>query len=175
MARKAGAFIDIDLTGDAEYVEKMIDHLDQKLGSQGLTSFLSMSVYPYLLRRAKERFQNEGDSAVGKWAPLAPATEVIRTQMGYGGSHPINVRTGALERYITQGTVTSAVQATPVGAFLQHPAHAPSGKLAKKLKGAQQGDATAGHRGAPPRPVLGMDEVDLGFVMAQLAFFVETP
>lgn len=175
MARKAGAFIDIELTGDAAYVEKLLDHLEQKLGPAGLTSFLSMSVYPYLLKRAKERFQNEGDSAVGKWAPLAPATEVIRQQMGYGGKHPINVRTGELERYITQGTVTSAVQATPAGAFLQHPARKPTGRLAKKLKGAQQGDPTAGFHGAPPRPVLAMDEVDLGYVMVELAFFMGTP
>jgi hypothetical protein len=175
MAGGAKGYIDIELTGDADYVEKLLDHLDQKLGPQGLTTFLSMTVYPYLLRRAKERFQNEGDDVVGKWAPLAPATEVIRQTMGYGGAHPINVRTGELERYITQGSITSSVQATPVGAFLQHPSKAPTGKLKKKLKGAQQGDPTSGFRGAPPRPVLGMDEVDLGFVMAQLAFFVGTP
>lgn len=173
MARSSG-YVDIDLTGDSKYVEKMIDHLDQKLGPQGLTSFLAMSVFPYLLNRAQQRFQNEGDDAVGKWAPLAPATEVIRQTMGYGGAHPINVRTGELERYITQGSVTSSVRASGLGAFLQHPASPPTGKLKSKLKTAQQGDPSFG-RGVPPRPVLGMNETDLGYIMTALAFFVGTP
>lgn len=174
MARSTG-YIDIDLIGDVKYVTKMIDHLDQKLGPQGLTAFLSMTVYPYLLNRAKERFQDEGDDAVGKWAPLAPATEVIRQSMGFGGAHPINVRTGELERYITQGSVSSSVQASGLGAFLQHPANPPSGKkLKSKLKTAQQGDPAFG-RGVPARPVLGMNETDLGFIMAAMAFYVSTP
>lgn len=174
MPRSTG-YIDIELTGDSKYVEKMLDHLDQKLGPQGLTAFLSMTVFPYLMKRAKQRFADEGDSAVGKWAPLAPATEVIRQQMGYGGAHPINVRTGELERYITQGSVTSSVQASPMGAFLQHPSSSPSGKLKSKLKTAQKGDPKFGRSGVPPRPVLGMDEVDLGFIITALAFFVSTP
>jgi hypothetical protein len=175
MARKAGAYIDIELTGDASYVHRMLDHLDNKLGPQGLTAFLSMTVFPYLMDRAKQRFQDEGDDVVGKWAPLAPATEVIRQSMGYGGAHPINVRTGELERYITQGSPSASVQASPLGAFLQHPASAPSGKLKSKVKTAQQGDPKFGRNGTPPRPVLGMNEVDLGYVMTALAFFVGQP
>lgn len=171
---KGGAYIDIDLTGDSQYVDKMINHLDQKIGPQGLTAFLAMTVFPYLIQRAKERFQDEGDDVVGKWTPLAPATEVIRQQMGYGGSHPINRRTGELERYITQGSVTASVQASPLGAFLQHPASPPSGKLKSKVKTAQQGDPSFG-RGVPPRPVLGMNEVDLGYIMTALAFYVSVP
>jgi hypothetical protein len=168
------SYIDIDLTGDAAYVTKMITHLDAKLGPQGLTAFLSLTVFPYLTKRAKQRFQGEGDDVVGKWTPLAPTTEVIRQAMGYGGAHPINVRTGELERYITQGSVQASVQASPAGAFLQHPASPPQGKLKSKLKTAQQGDPKFG-RGVPPRPVLGMNEADLGFVMAELAFYVGSP
>lgn len=174
MARKPGTYIDIDLTGDAQYVHKMITHLDQKLGPQGLTAFLAMTVLPYMTQRASERFQNEGDDVVGKWAPLAPATEVIRQQMGFSGAHPINVRTGELERYITQGSPSASVVASPMGAFMQHPANAPTGRLKNKVKVAQQGDPSFG-RGVPPRPVLGMNEADLGYVMVALAFYVGTP
>lgn len=174
MARKSGQYIDIDITGDTEYVDKMLARLDQKIGPQGLTAFLSVTVYPYLLDRAKERFQSEGDDVVGKWTPLAPQTQIIRQSMGYGGSHPINRRTSELEDYITQGRVAAAVQATPDGAFLKHPASAPSGRLKSKVKTAQMGDPKFG-RGTPPRPVLGMNERDLGFVMAAMAFYVSTP
>lgn len=167
-------YIDIDITGDTQYVEKMITQLDFKLGPQGLTAFLAMTVFPYLISRAKERFQSEGDDVVGKWTPLAPTTEVIRQSMGFGGAHPINVRTGELERYITQGSPSASVQASPLGAFLKHPASPASGKLKSKVKTAQQGDPKFA-RGVPPRPVLGMNEVDLGFVMAALAFYVGQP
>jgi hypothetical protein len=167
-------YIDIDITGDAQYVNKMIAHLEMKLGPQGLNAFLSMTIFPYLLNRAKERFQNEGDDVVGKWTPLAPATEVIRQSMGLGGAHPINVRTGELERYITQGSATAAVQSYPGGSVLQHPASKPQGKLKNKVQVAQRGDPKFA-RGVPARPVLGMNESDFGFTMAALAFYVGTP
>lgn len=167
-------YIDIDLTGDAQYVNAMIQHLDLKLSASGMTAFLSATVFPYLKTRAKQRFQGEGDDAVGKWTPLAPATEIIRQSMGYGGAHPINVRSGELERYITQGSAQAAVRATPDGALLQHPANPPQGKLKSKLATAQRGDPKFG-RGVPARPVLGMNETDLGFVLAELAFYVGSP
>ena len=167
-------YIDIELTGDSAYVDKMLLHLDSKLTSTGMTSFLAATVFPYLLQRAKERFQNEGDDVVGKWVPLAPETEIIRQSQGFGGAHPINVRTGELERYITQGSVQASVQASPMGAFLQHPAASPSGDLKSKVKTAQQGDPKFG-RGVPARPVLGMNENDLGFIMTALAFYVSAP
>lgn len=166
--------IDIELTGDAQYVNALINHLDLKLGASGMTAFLSATVFPYLKTRAKQRFQNEGDDAVGKWTPLAPATEVIRQSMGYGGAHPINIRSGELERYITQGSGQGAVRATPDGALLQHPANPPQGKLKSKLTTAQKGNPKFG-RGVPARPVLGMNETDLGFVLAELAFYVGSP
>jgi hypothetical protein len=167
-------YIDIELTGDASYVTKMLLSLEAKLSPNGLTGFLGVTVFPYLLGRAKQRFQNEGDDVVGKWAPLAPATELIRTAQGFSPAHPINKRTGELENYITQGSISSSVLQNPMGAVLTHPSAPPAGKLASKVRTAQRGDPKFA-RGVPARPVLGMNESDLSFVMIELAFYVGKP
>lgn len=167
-------YIDIELSGDASYITQMLVHLDTKLSPNGLSGFLGVTVFPYLLGRAKQRFQNEGDDVVGKWAPLAPATELIRTAQGFPPAHPINKRTGELEAYITQGSMSGSVTQSPTGSVLTHPSATPTQSVASKVRVAQQGDPKFA-RGVPARPVLGMNETDLSFVMIELAFYVGTP
>lgn len=49
-----------------------------------------------------ETFATEG---FGKWAPLAPRTVEERIALGYGGEHPILVRTGSLRDSLTRNSV----------------------------------------------------------------------
>lgn len=151
---------------DAHTALESMESLALLLSSSGMAVWLSSTVGPYLKQRAGNRFANEGDDVSGKWAPLSQGTVNIRQTEGFGGEHPINVRTGEMENWVVQGGWHSYPNA--VGASLQFPETTPSGRLAKKVRGAQQGEGKA-----PPRPVLGVNENDMLFVMSALAFSVD--
>ena len=146
----------------------MLNHLDSALSPVGLSAFLFGSVTPWLRQRAADRFASEGDDVSGKWEPLKESTIEFREHMGLG-AHPINRRTGELEEYITQGN--GRIIATPLGASLAYPGtDTVSQHLTNKVKTAQSGKK---YPRTPARPVLGVDEKDLAYVVTQLAFFVQ--
>lgn len=158
---------DLDINIITRDVEETLARLATALSPLGMIPFMEMVIAPQLSRRAKGRFAGEGDAAVGgKWAPLRPATVVMRTQQGYGPG-PINRRTGELENWVTNG----GQDAFPVGpdTTMQFPGKPISGELERKVQRAQQGD---GGR-TVPRPVLAVDESDLVFLQTQLALMLE--
>lgn len=160
--------IAISVVGEDEGVERMLQVLDTALSPTAIAGFLGFEVGPYLERRARARFAGEGDDAVGQWAPLKPATVEVRETAGYGGEHPINRRTDELMNYITG----SGGDASPevYGASLIFPGKPPMGDLEDKVSIAQQG---GGEYNTVPRPVLGLSEADLIFVLSALAFHIE--
>lgn len=159
----------MEIIGDTAGVEHMLQHLQDKLSPPAMGGFLDMKVSPYLQLRAKNRFSNEGDDVVGKWAPLTPFTQQLRAAQGYGPAHPINKRTGQLEHYITEGPNRLIID--PGGATLTLPG-AGTARAKDKLRVAQQGEKVKG-RVTPPRPVLGMNERDLFAVLTMLAHDIE--
>jgi hypothetical protein len=163
------AFLDIELISDTAGVTAMLAYLDRVLSPGGMGAFLGLNIGPYLQSRARDRFQSEGDDVTGPWAPLASSTEEVRARQQVGPAHPINRRTGELERYITDGQFR--VVAHSLGATLTFPGTTPARQsIRQKMEVAQQG------RISPPtvaRPVLGMNERDLAYVVATLAFFIE--
>jgi hypothetical protein len=152
-------------TANTRSVEHVLHRLDIALSPKGLATFLQGEVDPYLRGRAEQRFSTEGDDVVGQWAPLKPATQNIRAELGYGPDHPINVRTGELMDYITQGN--AATQMFPWGAGITLPGQPASGELLEKMIRAQAGDERT-----VPRPVLGMNENDLIAVLLLLARYI---
>ena len=140
----------------------MLNGLDTALNPVAIAGFLGAVVDPYLRKRAQARFTSEGDDVVGGWAELKEATQNIRSDLGYGAAHPINKRTGELEDYIVNSP--NSLNIHPWGASLTLPGNAPVGELADKVRRAQQGDVRQ-----VPRPVLGMNERDLAFVLLALA------
>lgn len=163
-------YIDIKIVGDTAGVQSMLAHLERKLEPAQMGVWLNTYVEPYLQQRAGQRFANEGDDAVGAWAPLKPATEGIRASQGYGSSHPINRRSGELENYIRN--TPAALTINPAGAVLTYPGTPPSGELADKVSTAQSG------RGFPatvPRPVLGLGTTDVAGVLTMLAYEIQRP
>lgn len=168
---RASGWLDFEIVGTKHGVERMLAVLDTALSPIGISAFLGGAVGPYLKERARDRFINEGDDVSGRWAPLKQST-VERRERGdwaVSGAHPINVRTHELQNYITQSSW--AVTPTPVGASLAYPGKRTSKKsLREKVKTAQQGKT---HPSTVARPVLGMNEHDLGYVVAMLAFHVQ--
>lgn len=163
-------YIDIQIIGDARGVEAMLQRLELKLAPPNIAAFLHVEVDPYLAQRAANRFANEGDDVVGAWPQLQPGTQAIRASQGFGDSHPINVRTGELERYIASSGGATAIN--PAGAELTFPGAPASGELADKVQTAQAG------RGVPPtvpRPVLGLNQNDLLAVLTSTALYIQAP
>jgi hypothetical protein len=165
----AAGFLEIEMGGDFGQVNRMLDYLAGVLSPIGMAAFMATSVGPWLRSRAQDRFFEEGDSAVGKWAPLAQATQEVRARLQVGASGPINRRTGELENYITQSNWIITVN--PLGVTLQYPSNPPRSQgLQEKMRTAQEGRLTPS---TVPRPVLGMDEADLAYVLTSLAFLIE--
>jgi hypothetical protein len=149
-------------------LDEALDKLILFLSPPATAAFLSAEVGPYLSKRAKERFQGEGDDVVGKWAELKPATVAIRESMNLPGEHPINRRSGELEDWV----VSSGWNAYPTGtgATLRYPKDKPSGTVKDKVMTAQQGST---YPRSVPRPVLGVNEADLAFVISAYSFAIE--
>ncbi len=165
--------IGISIIGDDKGVQAQLLALDTALNPLAVAALLGAEVTPYLAMRAKGRFAEEGDDVTGKWAPLSEATQNIRAagaQQGMwnvGPAHPINVRTHEMENYVTSGL--GDLLPTAYGAVLRYPRPQRSAELQKKMKTAQMGD---GGR-TPKRPVIGLNERDLTFVLTALAFHIQ--
>jgi hypothetical protein len=163
--------IDVSIIGTTKGVQAQLEALDTALNPLAVAAFLGAEVAPYLQQRAKARFADEGDDVVGRWLPLKEATERIRlagAEQGLwnvGPAHPINVRTHEMEEYVTSGL--GELLPTAFGAVLNYPRPRQSSSLRAKMKGAQQG--TSDGR-TPPRPVIGLNERDLIFVLQALAW-----
>jgi hypothetical protein len=55
---------------------------------------------PAIRKAHAEVFSSEGSAGRGRWAALAPRTQIERARLGYGPRSPILVRTGALRRHV---------------------------------------------------------------------------
>jgi len=153
------------VTGNVE--EKLL-MLDTAVSPTALALFLGVAVDSYIRGRASDRFAQEGDDVTGPWKQLRPATIGYREFEGYPGPHPINVRSGELEEFITGND--GLVVTTQKGAYYKLPGNRPNGELGKKFETAQKG------RKKPhtlPRPVLGMNQTDLGAVLTMLFHSIE--
>lgn len=158
----------ISIIGDDAGVQAMLNRLNTALNPAAIATFLGAQIGPYIRERAQQRFKGEGDDVVGRWSPLKQATQAIRESQGFGAAHPINRRMGELEEYITHSRDAIAVHA--LGATMTYPGQRPQGELKEKVTTAQMG------RTKPktvPRPVLGMNERDLEYILTALAFHIQ--
>jgi hypothetical protein len=158
----------LDFVTDFHDTDLALERLVLLLAPHGMSAFLGLEVGPYLSERAKQRFQHEGDDVVGDWAPLQQATVEIREAQNLPGEHPINRRFGALENWVVRG----GWHAYPAGfgGALRYPANDPSGTTREKAITAQKGSLSPS---TVPRPVLGVNENDMIFVLTALAFSIQ--
>lgn len=148
-------------------VVKNLQTLQRNTGPD-LEKFMRDDLVQYIQNRAQGRFANEGDDAVGQWAPLKPATEVRRASKGFSPAHPINVRTGDLRSYITNdsGTVSGGADEWT----LTWPDPPPSGELQEKTETAQRGKA---YPSTVARPVIGLGASDISRITDDLGRFIQ--
>lgn len=147
-----------------ETLDEIMVNLTGLVSTPGLVAFLNFYMGPQLQKRARERFANEGDDAVGKWLPLASVTtESFRPQQGYAPG-PINHRSGELEAWVTNSGWDTIP--TGGGATMLFPGRNPTGELAKKVTTAQSGSTDPY---TPARPVLAVSTRDLAIFAAGFA------
>lgn len=159
--------VNIRIDVQSKKTDLALEALGVKLEPSSLAMFLRTKVDPFLTKRVTERFRNEGDDAVGMWSPLSRTTEDIRASMGYGRAHPINHRTGELERYVRGTKGTTGVFGD--SAVLTRGGN-PSGVIGTKFKTAQRGKSKPK---TPARPVLALGATDLAYTLAALFNYVE--
>lgn len=135
--------------------------------------------------RAVHRFEGQGDEAVGgDWQQLSGSRQDIREHNGLvPGDYPINHETSELETWITSNK--GKVSINSFGATFSFPGGAPrKPSLKSKYQTAQAGkpagfpmpDGRGGTKpsptAAPPRPVVGLDELDMIHTFAALQLWV---
>lgn len=166
-APRYSGWIDFDVDIHSREVEALLMRMNTALSPFAIAQFLGGPVEEYVRRRAEQRFANEGDDVVGKWAPLKPATQMIRAQEGYGADGPINRRTDELINYIVGSP--GRTQPHGLGATLTYPGNPPGASVSEKMRTAQSGKA---YPNTVPRPVLGLGETDLVEVLTMLSIYV---
>lgn len=138
---------------------RMVEKVQRVLLPTSLEMFLDTQMRTYLVQRIEERFADQGDDVSGPWAPLAPATMMIRMQQGYSPT-PTNIRSGEMFNALKN---QRELRPTATGAELSLPGSASRSKsLTDKLRVAQKGGTAPGAgRDTPPRPVLGLSATDM--------------
>lgn len=155
----------VEVFVDDVNAERLLFQMQEVLSPASMAEFLGYEIQPYIKQRASDRFASEGDDVSGPWLPLTDATIGIRESQGFSEG-PINVRTGELENYITN--TSGAITASPE-AILSYPGRDPAGELGDKVLTAQQGKDSPR---TPPRPVIGLDQSDLTYVLSATALHV---
>jgi hypothetical protein len=119
----------------------------------GLTSVLGD---PAVLRVIRQQFERNFAEERGRtrWAQLAPSTVADRRRRGYGGAHPILVRTGALRRHVLTTPAKTTRQAR--GAELRI-APSPSVNGVRKYRMLAMGGVTPTGGRVPSRPMVVID------------------
>lgn len=158
--------VQFDVVVDDDDVSGMFARFDSVLEAPNLAQFLRRYATPWFRGKAGAGFEDEMAPNGQPWSPLKPYTVETRESEGFPGDHPINHRTGAMERYIMQGTPSMAVGA--MQATMRFPGRG-SALFNRKLKVAQQG---AKWPRTVARPVVGMDERDLAVMLRSLSLWI---
>jgi hypothetical protein len=158
-------FVSIEMQGNDLEVLAMIAAVEKALDPVSVGEWLLTEFDPFLSQRAAYRFAEQGDDASGSWPELADYTVYDRINLGYGAG-PIQVRTQDLEDYITE--TPGDIFITQAGARMVFPGSGATqaNKLKYKVGSAQKGNVRTG---APPRPVLAANEVDLEYFLTQFS------
>lgn len=160
------AFLDIEMGGNFDQVNKLLRYTAVVFSTIGIATFMQAVVGPYIQDRTEKRFQSEGDDVSGPWAALQASTQEVRTRYQLGPDHPINVRTGEMEQWLTEGNWK--IVESGFGVTLTYPGGTPNQAVQEKMRTAQIGRANPP---TVPRVVLALNERDLAYFMSSLAFW----
>jgi hypothetical protein len=158
--------LEIDIEGAATLRNLQVALQSVSPASIGL--FLESVAHPIIISRMQARFASEGDSASGPWLPLESSTQSFRSNQGFAASHPINHRTGELERWLTHAQAD--IFFSGPGAEYVFPGEMPGNHwLQVKFETAQVGKSQPE---TAARPVVAINENDHRLVREALANYI---
>lgn len=132
-----------------------LEALQDRISGAGLAAFMKGYAAPRLQDAARDRFNEEGDAASGKWRPLAQATIARREKAGQVPIK-INDRTGTMRAWVE--SAPGRIVATKDSAVFEWPGTPANRTTGKKMKVAQTGLSDPY---TPPRPVVAVSSEDL--------------
>jgi hypothetical protein len=148
------------LRWEERQVRLRLTALHMAISGYGLSAAISTRFTPYVRDVTAKRFDSEGDSVSGTWAPLMASTAKIRENTGFPPRHPINVRTGLMRAWASNGSFSGSL-VTESTTKMSYPSSEPTGQLYNKMLMAQKGGKGPSGAMVPPRPVLGWGPKDL--------------
>lgn len=143
---------------DTRRVSRILESTYSFISPPGLAGYLNTVANPHLTRVAKARFKSKGDSASGKWAPLAQATQEIRSNLGFSPDD-INVRTGTMRDFVTNPS--PVITQDIIGTTMDWPG-APGVQMSRRLAQA------AGRGRGPARYVIAYDMNTVAYILSTL-------
>lgn len=146
--------VEVDITP----ARQVLAGVQRNISAGGLWGFAKQVAEPRFASQAAQRFDAGGDSASGRWAPLAEATVEIRTNLGFLPIR-INERTGMLRNWLTNPN--SILAADALGMTMTYPGQ-PSALLMRRLRQA------AGRGRGPARPVIAYGASDVAYILRSL-------
>lgn len=156
----------MDIVVRSQDVEAAIRVLGYTTSPPALAYFMNTRAKQWLQRRARQRFAEEGDDAVGAWKELKESTVDIRQAQGFVPIR-INRRTSAMHNWVTRAD--GQVLASQALTQLTWPGTPTSAEMTKKIMTAQRGSSSPR---TVPRPVIGVSETDLFVLLELLGDFV---
>ena len=164
-------------------VDRNLRALEVALAPQSLMVFHEMFTRNIIRERMQDRFDRNGDEMSGPWAQLSDARQDIRSHAGLFPTRPINVGTGELRDWLEGNRGSNRPSA--LGAMYSFPGAIPRRQSVRsKYETAQKGKAAGfpmpdGHGGTkpspsptPPRPIVGLDALDLIHVLGALQLYI---
>lgn len=162
----------VTTSGYAE-IEHRLHQTEELVSPLGVQAFIEHRGLPLMKAQIGQTFATETSPSGAAWAALTPATQHFRRSSGYPAAHPINVRSGAMKRFLL---TSHRVEGVVGGVEASIPGVEPTGLLGKKLMTAQvgsKGGKKGGGRTTPARPVLGWSPVLADQVVTSLSRHVE--
>ena len=151
--------VKVDVIVDDAATEALIRRVEARLTGNNLEVFLRGPAHEYFSQEIAWDFEGGGKGAGGgKWEGLHDATQDIRQALGYNPTSPVNVRTGEMERVLTEEAdfFSGMDEATMI---LPGSAGGANRAISEKIKTAQEGKPSGNALGLGPtlpRPVLGI-------------------
>lgn len=169
--KQPAGLVDIEITGDSREASLRLEGLDRAFTPALMAlNLFARRIHNDIVDQIERRFASETGPGGEKWAPLAEYTQEMREQGGFGPAHPINVRTGAMKRHLLDSQ--PSIVPTPMQVTYKYPGDTGDADMQSKVRTSSIGGQQKGFRDTPPRPILGLDESDLGLVLMNISLHI---
>lgn len=138
-----------------------LQSLNASLSTPGLYATMN-SIHQYFQQKSQDMFDTESGPNGDPWEPLKRTTIEMRRSLGFG-ARPINVRTAKMKNYFVRSRIDIIGHSDGVISYAFPQRAWPDKEMRIRLN-----QAAGLYRGGPARPVVGMNGVDVAFVLGTM-------